>query len=201
MITHDALTRLFTPQGLRRAATLTATTAALLGCVLASHSPARAQRLQIPDVLVTAVQPNGREEQVRFYSDLVRGKKVVINVMYTSCTTTCPTSARVLAREMQRLGGQLGRDVDFISISVDPEFDNPGQLRSWAARFGARPGWTFITGSQSELATLLRPLRLAPNRVMHSPYLLLVNDPRGVSKYTYAFTPNLRTLIENILDL
>ncbi len=159
---------------IRRVAAATTTSVALFGSVAGLHTHAQAQEPTIPDVVVTAVDRDG-EAEVRFYSDLVKGKKVVINVMYTDCTTTCSTFAKVLEKEMNRVGGKFGRDVFFVTISIDPLADNPERLRSWADRFGARKGWTFVTATEAQLQDLqsvLRWLRFPTSRVMHSPDIL-----------------------------
>ena len=41
----------------------------------------------------------------------------------------------------------------FVSISVDPDFDSPAILKSYAARFGA--DWTFLTGSRNDVLGVL----------------------------------------------
>src|SRR6266850_2331875 len=81
--------------------------------------------------------------RVRFYDDLVKGKTVLINFMFTSCTAHCPFTTANLAKVQQALGPYAGRDVFLISISIDPANDVPATLASYAARFGAGPGWTF----------------------------------------------------------
>ncbi len=141
---------------------------------------------------------------MNFYTDLVKGKKVVISVMYTDCTTTCSTFAKVLEKEMKRVEGKFGRDLFFVTISIDPLADNPERLRDWGKLFGARKGWTFVTASEAQLQDLqsvLRWLRFPTNRVMHSPNILVLDDARGAWRYTYSFRPDLSTFIDSVLDL
>src|SRR2546428_9937585 len=91
-------------------------------------------------------------QEVRFYDDLVKGKIVMINFMFTTCTTLCPRSTENLVRVQQALGEHAGRDGFLISISVDPEHDTPAVLAATPQRFTQLAGWTFRTGQPSELA-------------------------------------------------
>lgn len=96
----------------------------------------------LPNVVLTT--QHGRP--VRFYDDLIRGKVVAINMMYTSCTGICPTGTANL-REVQRLlGDRVGRQVHLYSITLAPELDTAEALREYAERHRVGPGWLFLTG-------------------------------------------------------
>src|ERR1044071_2568052 len=84
---------------------------------------------KIPDVAL--VDQNGRS--VRFYSDMVKGKTVVVNFIFTSCTTVCSPMGANFAALQQRLGDRS--DVALLSVSIDPTTDTPARLRSWSERF------------------------------------------------------------------
>uniref|UniRef100_UPI00286D034A SCO family protein n=1 Tax=Polaromonas sp. TaxID=1869339 RepID=UPI00286D034A len=49
-------------------------------------------------------------KKLRFYDDVLRGKIVVINMMYTVCTGICPGNTANLLQVQQMLGNRLGRD-------------------------------------------------------------------------------------------
>src|SRR5688572_13588667 len=72
---------------------------------------------------------------VRFYDDLLKGKKVAINVIFTSCTDVCPLETANLAQLTKQLGDRVGRDVYFYSISIDPKRDTPEVLKAYAEKF------------------------------------------------------------------
>ena len=73
-----------------------------------------------------------RGKPVKFYDDLVKGKIVIISFIYTSCTDICPlTTARLTLLE-DKLGDMVGRDVFFLSMTVDPEHDTPEKLKEYA---------------------------------------------------------------------
>src|SRR6185503_29952 len=90
---------------------------------------------------VVLINQNG--EQMRLYSDLIKGKIVVIIPFFTSCTGVCPVMNRNLESIQEKIGERLGKDIYLISISVDPLTDTPPRLKEYARRFNARPGWYF----------------------------------------------------------
>ena len=97
---------------------------------------------------------DGRE--VRFYTDALRGKIVLISFIYTSCTDICPILMHNLSDVQNSLGERFGKDVFFVSISVDPEDDTPEELRKYAERYGAKPGWTFLTGPKKDVDAVIK---------------------------------------------
>ena len=97
---------------------------------------------------------DGRE--VRFYTDALRGKIVLISFIYTSCTDICPILMHSLSDVQASLGDRFGKDTLFVSISVDPEDDTPEELKKYAERYGARPGWTFLTGPKKDIDAVIR---------------------------------------------
>jgi len=100
-------------------------------------------------------------KDVDFYEDLVKGKIVVINFMYTRCTgELCVSGTKNLAKLQDALGDRLGREVFIYSITLDPEHDTPAVLKKYAESYGVRPGWTFLTGKAEEITNLRRKLGL-----------------------------------------
>ena len=123
---------------------------------------------------------------VRFYSDLVKGKTVAVNFIFTTCTTICPPLGATFARVQKELGERAGRDVHFISVSVDPVTDTPERLKAWGAKFKAGPGWTLVTGDKVRVDQLLNALAAsASKREDHSPTIVVINDARQVVTRTY----------------
>ena len=97
---------------------------------------------------------DGRE--VRFYTDALRGKIVLISFIYTNCTDICPILMHNLSDVQNSLGDRFGKDVFFVSISVDPEDDTPEELKKYAGRYEAKPGWTFLTGPKKDVDAVIR---------------------------------------------
>lgn len=88
---------------------------------------------------------------VNFYDDLVRGKIVVINMMYADCEGICPTMTHNLSLVQERLGPRVGRDIFMYSITIRPEVDTVQHLADYADMHGVNPGWTFLTGSRRNI--------------------------------------------------
>ena len=186
---------------LERAVTSTAVTGDqnLLAANGASDAPGYARKMVIPEVEV--LDQNGNA--LHFYSDLIKGKTVAINFIFTNCTTICPPLAATFARVQKEMGDKVGKDVHFISISVDPLTDTPERLKAWGAKFKAGPGWTFVTGDKQEIDKLLNALGASVSRREdHSPTVIVGNDLKGVWTRTYglARTTQLEGLIMNAIE-
>src|SRR6185369_5932555 len=167
----------------------------------AAPTPAYAsgRKMMIPDVNVLDQDGNA----LHFYSDLIKDKTVAINFIFTNCTTICPPLAATFARVQKEMGDKVGRDVHFISISVDPLTDTPERLKAWGAKFKAGPGWTFVTGNKEQIDKLLYALGASVSRREdHSPTVIVGNDVKGVWTRTYglARTTQLEGLIMNVIE-
>ena len=164
-----------------------------------SNESGSARKMVIPDVEV--LDQNGNV--LHFYSDLIKGKTVVINFIFTNCTTICPPLAATFARVQKDLGDKTGRDVHFISISVDPLTDTPERLKAWGAKFKAGDGWTFVTGDKQEIDKLLNALGASVSRREdHSPTVIVGNDLKGVWTRTYGLAKSTQIvgLIMNVIE-
>jgi cytochrome oxidase Cu insertion factor (SCO1/SenC/PrrC family) len=131
---------------------------------------------------------NGRA--LRFYSDLLKDKTVVINTFFSTCPGSCVKMAAALRHFQDRLGDRLGKDVYLISISVDPTVDRPEVLRSYAEKLAARPGWYFLTGNKANVELILRKLgQFLSNKESHTSLLFMGNDRTGLWKKAQGLAP------------
>lgn len=122
--------------------------------------------------------------RVRFYDDLLKGKGVVINLIYTQCKDLCPLETARLVQVQKLLGAHVGKDMFFYSISIDPKHDTPEVLAAYMKKFDVGPGWVFLTGTQADLALISRKLGLSSltdfaDRDGHLPSLMVGNVPAG----------------------
>ena len=142
--------------------------------LVAVAAAAETQRVAIPDVAL--LDQEGRS--VKLYSDLVKDRVVVMNFIFTSCTTICSPMGANFAALQKKLGDR--KDVELISISLDPAIDTPARLKSWSRRFKARPGWTLLTGESEDIDRVLKAVGAdTPDRYQHSALLLVGNDRSG----------------------
>jgi protein SCO1 len=122
--------------------------------------------------------------RVQFYDDLLKGKAVAINLIYTHCQHECPLETARLVQVQRLLGDRVGKDIFFYSISIDPTRDTPTVLKTYAERFHVGPGWLFLTGKAGDIKLLSKKLGLssltdAANRDGHMPSLMIGNEATG----------------------
>jgi protein SCO1/2 len=120
---------------------------------------------------------------VHFYDDLIKGKIVAIDLIYTTCQYSCPLETARLAQVQKMLGDRVGKDIFFYSITIDPKNDTPAMLKAYAQKFHAGPGWAFLTGKKEDIDFLSKKLGLYSDPKLsqdgHTPHLLLGNEPMG----------------------
>lgn len=142
-------------------------------------------------------------QKVRFYSDVLKGKVVVVNAFFTTCTSVCPPMNRNLEKIQNALGERLGRDVYLVSISVDPVTDTPPRLKEYAQKFNARPGWMFLTGKKENVDWALYKLgQYAETKDDHKTIFIIGNEPKGLWKKAFgmAKAEELVRIVEATLD-
>lgn len=125
-------------------------------------------------------------QKVRFYSDVLKDKVVVINTFFTSCQSVCPPLNRNFEKIQQALGDRLGKEVFLVSISVDPETDTPPILKEYSKRFHARPGWIFLTGKKENVNWALYKLgQYVEAKDDHTTIVIVGNEPKGLWKKAF----------------
>ncbi len=98
---------------------------------------------------------------------------VMVNFIFTSCTTICPPMTATFAAVQQRLSAETA-SLRMVSISIDPEYDTPARLEDYAERFGAKPGWQFLTGSVEDSVAVQRAFGVyRGSKMNHAPVTLL----------------------------
>lgn len=127
--------------------------------------------------LVLYTQDN---KPIHFYDDMLKGKVVLINFIFTTCTGVCPPMTANLAKVQKALGEHVGKEVRMISISVDPETDKPAILKKYADTFKAQPGWYFLTGEKKNVDWVLYKLGgYVADKNDHSSVLIIGNEATG----------------------
>lgn len=122
-------------------------------------------------------------QKVRFYSDVLKNKVVVINTFFTTCKNICPPMNRNFERIQEALGDRLGKEAFLVSITVDPETDTPPRLKEYASRFHARPGWLFLTGKKENVDWALYKLgQYVETKDEHNSIFIIGNEPKGLWK-------------------
>ncbi len=116
-------------------------------------------------------------ESVRFYTDVLKDRVVLINFIYTNCKDTCPLMTQMLLKVRDSLGEMFDNPVRFISISTDPKRDTPQALTEFATQQKANdPGWVYLTGEKENIDFILKRLgQYTPNFEAHTTMMIAGN--------------------------
>lgn len=124
----------------------------------------------------TLIDQDGQE--VRFVSDVIGDRIVVMDFVYTTCTTICPVLSALFTQVQGKLGDQLDGDVVMVSVSVDPVRDTPQRLRAYAAKHRAGDGWVWLTGAKPTVDDVLTGVGAYSANFEEHPPMVLVGDGR-----------------------
>ena len=126
---------------------------------------------------------------VRLEKDLVGDHLVVMGFIYTSCTTVCPVVSSIMGKVQKQLGARVGEEVQLVSISIDPQRDDPKRLQDYARTFQRGPGGRWLTGSPQSINDTLKGLGSFSGDLKNHQPLILVGDgdSRHWMRY-YGFT-------------
>lgn len=146
---------------------------------------------------------NQHGEKMRFYSDLLKGKVVVINSFFATCPGSCLPLTRNMQKVQTALGDKVGKDLYLISISVDPTMDTPARLKEFAKKVDARPGWFFLTGDKVDVDLALRKLgHYVDKKEEHLNIFIIGNERTGLWKKAFglASSDELVKVVESVLN-
>lgn len=136
-----------------------------------------------PEVFTNALLRTHENKQVRFYDDLIKGKQVIVNMMYANCEGLCPAVTSSLVKVHEALKDRMGKNLFIYSISLKPEEDDPAALKSFAEMHRALlPGWTFLTGDPYDIETIRfrlfrwNHIKFDTDINSHTSMLRIIND-------------------------
>jgi protein SCO1/2 len=124
----------------------------------------------------TLVDQNGKE--VKFVSDVIADKIVVMDFVFSNCTNVCPILSAVLRQVQDNLGDRLGGEVVMVSVTVDPIRDTPQRLKAYSAKHRAGEGWIWLTGAKASVNDVLTGLGAYSVNFEDHPSMVLVGDGR-----------------------
>lgn len=140
--------------------------------------------VRLPDVQLR----DQHDRALSLAEDVIGDRIVVMDFVYTSCTTVCPVASAIMSQVEQKLGNRVGRDVALVSISVDPARDTPARLREYASRIGAGEGWSWLTGNAPAVNETLKGLGTWTPDFKDHPVVTMVGDrQRGTWRRFYGF--------------
>lgn len=142
-------------------------------------------------------------QKMRFYSDVLKNKVVIINSFFTSCSSVCPPMNRNLEKVQEALGDRLGKVAFLVSITVDPETDTPPRLKEYGRRFHARNGWIFLTGKKENVDWALYKLgQYVETKGDHTTIIIIGNEPKGLWKKAYGLAnpDELVKIVDDVIN-
>ena len=146
---------------------------------------------------------NQNGEKMRFYSDLLKGKTVIIDSFFATCQGSCLPMNRNLEKVQEALGDRLGKDAYIISISVDPTVDTPPSLKAYAKKLNARPGWFFLTGDKENVDLVLKKLgQFVDDKQDHTNIFIIGNVRTGLWKKAFglAKSEELVKIVDSVIN-
>lgn len=102
-------------------------------------------------------------------------KTVVVNFIFTTCNTICPVMSGTFS-QLDKHIAKTDKDVELISISIDPEFDTPKVLQDYGNKFKSSDKWSFYTGAREDIIKLQTAFNAyRGSKMNHVPITLLRN--------------------------
>ena len=165
----------------------------------AAAKPVSAQSVELKLVDVELLNQDGKP--VKLKRDVVGDRIVVMDFVYTTCTTVCPVLSALLADVQGKLGKDVGQDVALVSMTVDPVRDTPQRLKAFGEKYNAGPGWSFVTGRKAQVEDVLKIFgAYTPNFVDHPP-LVMVGDGKTGKWLRFFGFPSPDQLTAAVKDL
>ena len=159
----------------------------------------RLRQRRAPNVML--LDHTGR--RLRLYDDVMKGRTVLLNVMYSVCSNVCPPATRNLI-EARRLLGDDAKALHFVSMTLTPLSDTPEALRAYKRLHGIGADWTFLTGTPANVERAQRALgfigadegdaasdvppghtamaRLCDERVLRWSHVNTMQSPRSIAR-------------------
>lgn len=126
-------------------------------------------KYNMPDVVL--LTQDG--DEINFNSFLKGDKTVLVDFIFSTCSTICPLLSAGFAHFQDQLGPQR-ENVQLVSFTIDPEYDTPAILDEYSERYGAEKGWTFLTGDIKDITKVMHAFdAYVPNKMSHYPLTFL----------------------------
>jgi protein SCO1 len=183
----------------------------LMACSVHAQEPTAGPQTVVPNTqennaqryFTDTVLINQNGERMRFYTDLMKDKTVIIDTFFATCQASCLPMNRNLAQIQEGLGDRLGKDVNILSISVDPGVDTPTLLKAYSKKLNAKPGWYFLTGDKESIDFILKKLgQFVDDKNDHLNIFLIGNNRTGLWKKAFglAKSEELMKVVDSVVN-
>ena len=195
---------------------------ALAACALASalvlspQSRAMAERLDPSKALQRSEAAVGRTLGAYTLTDstgaplalrVLRGKPLVISLVYTACSSICPTSTQHLISAVTDARRVIGSDrFNVLTVGFDARNDSPARLTQFASAQGiAGPGWRLASADAATIEALLRDLGFSYATIAggfdHVTQTTLIDSDGKIYRHVYGDDFPLTMFVEPLKDL
>lgn len=129
---------------------------------------------QIPDIEL--ISADNKKISIK---DELDNTPVVVNFIFTSCTSICPVMSSSFAQLQKRLEQNKSK-LKMVSITIDPEEDTPERLNEYSKRFKAGSQWQFFTGSKNDILSIQKAFdAYRGNKMNHIPLTFIRTDNKS----------------------
>ncbi len=131
------------------------------------------------------IDQSGRALSLESLGDRV----LMVDFIYTSCPGPCPVQTSIQVELQRRIPEALRGEIQFISISLDPEVDRPEVLERYAIARGVDlSNWSFLTGPTERVSEVVRrwgvgSIRRDDGTIDHTLIRFLVQNGRVIERY------------------
>lgn len=140
-------------------------------------------------------------DEVHFVDDVIGDDIVVMDFVYTTCTTVCPVLTALFTQVQNQLGDDLGSEVTMVSMTVDASRDTPARLKAYATKHRVRDGWIWLTGPKGTMDDVLTGLGAYSVSFEDHPAMVIVGDGRtGEWRRMFGF-PNPDRIMKVVNEL
>ncbi len=175
--------------------TIATVTIALVAAAATAADPPRFTRTEVEVTVPDVTLIDQRGDEVSFVQAMSSDRPVFVEFIFATCTTICPVLSAGYASLQRKLDDEHA--VDLISITIDPEHDGPPELREYLKRYGARPGWDFLTGSRKDIDSVMRAFdAFIPDKMSHQPLIFIRSPKDGSWARLYGFPGSKDLLAE-----
>jgi cytochrome oxidase Cu insertion factor (SCO1/SenC/PrrC family) len=134
---------------------------------------------------------------------LMKGRTIVINSFFASCTGSCPVMTGTLNTVQERFADRVGKDLVLVSITVDPQNDTSAKLKTYATGAKASKGRYFLTGSKEQVdAALKRIGQWVESPEQHTNVMIVGNEKTGLWKKAFGLAKpdEIVAIVRSVLD-
>ena len=143
-----------------------------------ARTAAQPRRVSYEAPAVPMLDQFGRK--IAFDKALDDGRPVILNFIFTSCTTVCPVMSQIFMQVQAKLAGELDH-VHMVSVSIDPEYDTSARLLAYARQRGAGAQWDFYTGSIDSSVAIQKAFDAFRGDKMNHEAVTLLHGAHGKS--------------------